>query len=190
LDVSIIRPRTILGHGRLGLMAILFDLVAVGAPVYVFDGGYNRYQLVHSDDLADACWRAAQRPGPRSYNIGAKEFGTMRETLTALCEAAGTGARVRSIPTVPARLAMRALTAVGQAPFAPYHWLLYGESLWFDTTRAETELGWSARYSNAEMVIESYRWYLDHRDDGGDEARSHHQSPVRMGALKLLRRLP
>jgi len=190
LDVSIIRPRTILGHGRLGLMAILFELVAAGAPVFVFDGGHNRYQLVHADDLADACLLAGSRPGPRAYNIGATEFGTMRETLEAVCEAAATGARVRSIPSAPARLAMRVLSAVGQGPFAPYHWLLYGESLWFDTSRAQEELGWTPKHSNASMVIESYRWFLEHRDDPDTEGRSHHQSPVRLGALRLLRRLP
>jgi hypothetical protein len=40
------------------------------------------------------------------------------------------------------------------------------------------------------MVIESYRWFLEHRDDLDHEGRSHHQSPVRLGALRLLRRLP
>ncbi len=190
LDVSVVRPRTILGHGRLGLMGILFELVAAGAPVLVFDGGHNRYQLVHADDLADACVRAGARPGPRAYNVGATEFGTMRETLEAVCAAADTGARVRSIPSAPARLAMRALSAIGQGPFAPYHWLLYGESLWFDTSRARDELGWAPQHSNASMVIESYRWFLDHRDEEAGEGRSHHQSPVRLGALRVLRRLP
>lgn len=190
LDVTIVRPRTILGHGRLGLMSILFELVAEGAPVFVFDGGHNRYQLVHADDLAAACLLAADRPGPTSYNIGATEFGTMRETLEALCEAAGTGSRVRSVPSAPARWAMRALTATGLGPFAPYHWLLYGESLWFDTSRAERELGWRAEHSNASTVIDSYRWFVEHREELGDREGSHHQSPVRMGALRVLRRLP
>lgn len=188
LDVSIIRPRTILGHGRLGLMAILFELVAEGAPVFVFDGGHNRYQLVHAEDLAEACLLAAARPGTSSYNIGAKEFGTMRQTLEALCDAAGTGSRVRSVPMAPARLAMKAMAAVGQGPFAPYHWLLYGESLWFDTSKAERELGWVPQHSNASMVIESYRWFMEHRTELADgEGRSHHQSPVRLGALRALR---
>lgn len=190
LDVSIVRPRTILGHGRLGLMAVLFELVAAGAPVFVFEGGHNRYQLVHADDLADACLRAGARPGPSAYNVGAAEFGTMRETLEAVCVDADTGARVRSIPSAPARLAMRTLATVGLGPFAPYHWLLYGESLWFDTTRARDELGWVPQHSNEQMVIESYRWFLDHRDDLSDRGGSHHQSPVRLGALRLLRRLP
>jgi nucleoside-diphosphate-sugar epimerase len=189
LDVSIIRPRTILGHGRLGIMAVLFEFVADGAPVFVLGGGGNCYQFVHASDLADACLRAADRDGPAVYNIGATEFGTMRETLQTLVDHAGTGSRVRSLPVGPARLAMRALTELGQAPFAPYHWLLYGESLWFDVTRARTELDWAPRHSNASMIIESYEWFLEHRDALESTERSHHQSPVRPGLLRLLKRV-
>jgi nucleoside-diphosphate-sugar epimerase len=190
LDVSIVRPRTILGHGRLGIMAILFDLVAEGAPIFVLDGGRNRYQFVHADDLAEACLQAGERAGAEAYNVGATEFGTMRETLEALCAHAPTGARVRSLPSAPARLAMRVASAVGQAPFAPYHWLLYGESLWFDTSKARTELGWEPQHSNTSMVIESYEWYLAHRGSLLSEGRSHHQSPARTGLLGVLKRLP
>ncbi len=189
LDVTVVRPRTILGHGRLGIMAVLFEFVAAGAPVWVFDGGHNRYQFVHADDLADACLLAADRPGATSYNVGTSSFGTMRETLEALVAHAGTGSRVRSLPSAPARLAMRAVTGLGQAPFAPYHWLLYGESLWFDTTKARAELGWEAKHSNAAMVIESYEWFLAHRDSLAAAGASHHQSPVRLGLLALLKRL-
>ena len=96
VDVTIVRPRTILGHGRLGIVAVLFEFVAEGAPVYVLGRGDNRYQFVHANDLADACLRAAGREKPAVYNIGAGEFGTMRETLQALVEHAGTGSRVRS----------------------------------------------------------------------------------------------
>jgi len=189
LDVTIIRPRTILGHGRLGIMAVLFEFVADGAPVFVFGDGSNRYQFVHASDLADACLRAADRQGPAVYNIGATEFGTMRETLQTLVDHAGTGSHVRSLPVGPARVAMRALTGLGQAPFAPYHWLLYGESLWFDVTRARTELDWEPKHSNGSMIIESYEWFLEHRDALESTDRSHHQSPVRPGLLRLLKRV-
>jgi nucleoside-diphosphate-sugar epimerase len=188
LDVTIVRPRTILGHGRLGIMAVLFEFVAAGAPVYVLGRGDNRYQFVHASDLADACLRAAGRPGPAVYNVGTGEFGTMRETLQALVDHAGTGSRVVSLPTRPAALAMRGLTQLGLAPFAPYHWLLYGESLWFDTTRAREELGWVSTRSNAAMLVESYEWFLAHRSDLNGAAGSHHQSPVRLGLLRLLSR--
>ncbi|MGH9015494.1 MAG: NAD-dependent epimerase/dehydratase family protein [Acidimicrobiia bacterium] len=190
LDVTVIRPRTILGHGRLGIMTVLFEFVAEGAPVYVLGGGANRYQFVHASDLADACLRAAGREKPAVYNIGATEFATMRETLQALVDHAGTGSRVRSLPARPARVAMHALAGVGLAPFVPYHWLLYGESLWFDVTRARTELGWEPVHSNQSMVVESYEWFLAHRRELDATQGSHHQSRVRLGLLRLLKRLP
>ncbi|HEX2563986.1 MAG TPA: NAD-dependent epimerase/dehydratase family protein, partial [Acidimicrobiales bacterium] len=190
VDVTIVRPRTILGHGRLGIIAVLFEFVADGAPVYVLGRGDNRYQFVHANDLADACLRAADREKPAVYNIGAGEFGTMRETLQALVEHAATGSRVRSLPAGAARAAMRMLSKAGVAPFAPYHWLLYAESLWFDTTKARTELAWEPRYSNASAVIESYDWFLAHRNQPEAAPRSHHQSPVKLGLLEVLKRLP
>jgi nucleoside-diphosphate-sugar epimerase len=190
LDVTIVRPRTVLGHGRLGIMAILFEFVADGAPVFVFGSGDNRYQFVHADDLADACLRAALRPGPAVYNIGCREFGTMRETLQALVDHAGTGSKVVSLPYRPAQLAMRLAGESSLVPFAPYHWLLYGESLWFDVTAAETDLGWRATHSNASAVIESYEWFRANREQLGGDGKSHHQSPAKLGLLKLVKRLP
>jgi nucleoside-diphosphate-sugar epimerase len=190
VDVTVIRPRTVLGHGRLGLMAVLFELVADGAPVFVLGRGDNRYQFVHASDLADACLRASRREGPRVYNIGALEFGSMRETLEALVDDAATGSRVRSLPAAPARVAMQVLARGGLAPFAPYHWLLYGESLWFDVTRARTELEWEPLHSNASMLIESYKWFLEHRGDVRPDTGSRHQSTLRLGVLNLLKRWP
>jgi nucleoside-diphosphate-sugar epimerase len=191
VDVTIVRPRTVLGHGRLGVIALLFDFVADGAPVFMLGPGDNRYQFVHANDLADACLRAGDRPGPSVYNVGALEFGTMRETLQALVDHAQTGSRLRSLPVAPARIAMRALASAGLAPFAPYHWLLYSESLYFDVTKARAELDWEPRHSNASMIIESYEWYLANRGStGADGPRSHHQAPVRPGLVRALKVLP
>ena len=190
LDVSIIRPRTIMGHGRLGIMQILFEWVRLGRNIPVLGAGDNVYQFVHADDLADACIRAAERPGFRVYHIGAKRFGSMRETLQGLIEHAGTGSRIRSVPMSPAIIAMNLTSALGVSPLGPYHALMYGRSMYFDTSRAEQELGWTARYGNVEMFRESYDWYLEHREEVfGRENASHHSSPVKQGVLDLVSRL-
>src|SRR4030095_14846562 len=102
LDVTIIRPRTIMGHGRLGIFQILFEWIREGYNVPVLGRGDNVYQFVHADDLAEACILAAARPGPMTYNCGAAKFGTMRDALEQLCMHAQTGSRVKSVPMAPA----------------------------------------------------------------------------------------
>jgi len=187
LDVTIIRPRTIVGHGRLGLFEILFDWIAAGDPVFVFGRGDTAFQFVHAGDLADACMRAADRPGPTSYNLGAADFGSIREAFEALIDHAGTTSTVVSLPATPARLAMGTLSKLNLAPFGRYHWLVYGKAQWFDITKASEELGWKPEHSNESMLCEAYDWYQQHRHELQAEGRSRHQLPTKQGALRAVR---
>jgi nucleoside-diphosphate-sugar epimerase len=187
LDVTIVRPRTILGHGRLGIFGILFEWVADGADVFVLGDGGNRYQFVHADDLAEACRLAGERPGPEVFNVGTDRFGTMRETLEGLCAHAGSGSRVRRLPAAPAAALMQAGSALHLLPFAPYHWTMYGKSLWFDIDHVRTALGWEPRWSNEDMVAQSYDWFVAHRADPPLPGRSRHRTAARQGVLRVLK---
>jgi len=190
LDVTIIRPRTILGHGRLGIFQILFEWIRTGYNVPVLGKGDNVYQFVHADDLAEACILAGARPGPAAYNCGADRFGTMREALEALCKHADTGSRVRGLPMMPAVLGMKLTSWFGLSPLGAYHALMYGRSMYFDITRAKTELGWQPRYSNEEMIIQSYDWYVRNWDQVlASSGASHHRSAVRQGILNIVKRM-
>jgi nucleoside-diphosphate-sugar epimerase len=191
LDVTIVRPRTILGHGRLGIFQILFEWVRKGRPVYVLGRGDNRYQFVHADDLADACVRAGERPGAATYNVGAERFGTMREALEALVRHAGTGSRVRSLPMGLTVRLMELTSTLGLSPLGPYHSLMYGREMFFDVTPVKRDLGWCAHKSNEQALCESYDYYLAHRAEVlARTGASHHRSPMKQGILKLLELVP
>ncbi len=188
LDVTVIRPRTIMGHGRLGIFQILFEWIREGYNVPVLGRGDNVYQFVHADDLAELCLLAAARPGRAIYHGGAGQFGTMRELLEHLCAHAGTGSKVKSVPMAPAVWLMKLTSALGLSPLGPYHALMYGRSLYFDTTKARTELGWKPTVSNNEMFVLSYDWYLRNRETIlQSTGASHHRSPVKQGILALVK---
>jgi nucleoside-diphosphate-sugar epimerase len=187
LDVTTIRPRTIMGHGRLGIMQILFEWVRLGKKIPVLGEGDNRYQFVHADDLAAAAIAAAERAGGATYNVGAEEFGTMRETLEGLVRHAGTGSRVVSVPMAPAVALMDATSRLGLSPLGAYHSLMYGRSMYFDLTRTKRELGWAAKHGNVAMFCESYDWYVRNRSQVLERhGASHHRSPVRQGVLRAV----
>ncbi len=187
-DVSIVRPRTILGHGRLGIFGILFDWIADGADPIVLGDGRNRYQFVHADDLADACIAAGETSGPAIFNIGTDRFGTMHETLDHLCVHAATGSVVRSLPAAPAAALMKATSRLGLTPFAPYHWLMYAQSMWFDIEHALDTLDWSPAWSTDAMFAQSYDWFVQHRTDAADDDASHHRRTARQGVLTAAKR--
>jgi nucleoside-diphosphate-sugar epimerase len=190
LDVSVIRPRTIMGHGRLGIFQILFEWIRTGYNVPVLGRGDNVYQFVHADDLADACILAAARPGGTTYNCGTDRFGTMREVLEHLCAHAKTGSKVKSVLMSPAVALMNLTSALGLSPLGPYHALMYGRSLYFDIAKAKSELGWQPRFSNNEMFVHSYEWYLQNREAIlRSHGASHHRSAVKQGVLGLMKHL-
>lgn len=190
LDVSVIRPRTIMGHGRLGIFQILFEWIRTGYNVPVLGGGDNIYQFVHADDLAEACILAAGRPGAETYNCGADRFSSMRSVLEHLCAHANTGSKVRSVPMAPAVAFMNLTSALGLSPLGPYHALMYGRSLYFDITKAKKELGWHPRFSSNEMFVQSYDWYVKNREQIlRSHGASHHRSAVKQGVLSLVKHL-
>ncbi len=186
MDISVVRPRTILGKGRLGIFQILFEWISQGVNVPVLGSGNNIYQFIHADDLADACILAGQRQGPSVFNCGSERFCSMRETLEHLCQHAGTGAEVVSVPMTPAIWAMNISGTLGLSPLGPYHALMYGRTMYFDISKAKRELGWQPRYSSKEMFVDSYEWYLRNRDQILTTNKgSYHRRAVRQGALRL-----
>lgn len=189
LDVSIVRPSTIMGHGRLGIFQILFEWIYQGRNIPVLNDGKNIYQFVHADDLAEACILASTLKGADAFNCGTDRFGTMREVLEHLCHHAGTGSKVKSLPMWPMVAAMNLAASLKISPLGAYHASMYGRSIYLDISKARTKLGWAPRYSNDEMFVESYEWYLANRTAVLSAAGvgSYHRSAVEQGVLKILR---
>ena len=166
------------------------SVLTMGANIPVLGSGENLYQFVHADDLADACILAGLRASPALYNCGTDRFGTMREVLESLCAHARTGSKVKSVPMAPAILGMKLTSAIGASPLGAYHALMYGRSMYFDISKATHELNWKPKFSNEEMFIDSYEWYLKNRELViSQSGASHHRSAVKQGVLSLVKKM-
>ncbi len=188
LPCAIVRPRTLVGPGRLGIFQMLFTWVREGRRVYVIGHGNDRFQLLHAADCVDFLLRLAERRRTGVYNVGAERFATLREDLEALIRHAGTTARVVGTPAGPAIAALRALDLLRLSPLAPWHYRTYHRAFYFDITRAMRDLDWRPRYGNVDMLVESYDSFLARRDEPVTD-RSAHRTPVREGLLWILKRL-
>ncbi len=188
LPLTIIRPRTILGPGRLGIFGILFDWIREGRNVYTIGDGNVRFQFVHAQDLIDAYILTLDRGRPGTYNVGTDRFGTMRQALEGVIRHAGSSSKVVGIPPALVINALRAADWLKVSPLGPYHYHAYGSEYFFDVSPL-LALGWKPRYSNDEMFAESYDWFTSHRDEiMASRTGSVHRRPVREKILSVVRR--
>jgi nucleoside-diphosphate-sugar epimerase len=190
LEVVIIRPKTFIGPERLGVFEILFDWVQDGRRIYMLGNGRNRYQLLAVEDLVEAVVLAARKDGVagEAINIGAQQFGTVRDDLQALIDHANSTSRLTPVPAKPAEIALRALELARLSPLAEWHYKTAHRDSFVDVSKAERLLGWRARLSNAEALCETYDWYLAHRDTLGS-AGTTHRVPWNQQALGILKKL-
>ncbi len=190
LEAVIVRPKTFIGPERLGVFEILFDWVREGRRIYTLGDGSNRYQLLAVEDLVEAMLLAASAKGVagEAINVGATEFGTVRDDLQALIHHAGSSSRLQPVPVKPAELALRALELLRLSPLAEWHYRTAHKDSFVDTGKAQRLLGWAPKLSNAEALTRTYDWYLAHRDSLGAVGVTH-RVPWNQQALGLLKRI-
>lgn len=187
MDISIVRPRTILSPGRLGLFSILFDWISKGLDVFVFGDGESPYQFIHASDLAAGLESSSGLHGFNTLNLGANSFGTLRSDLEDLCKYANTGSRVRSIPAGLVRTPLLVASKIGLIPFATYQLLLYSQAMYFDSNDDWVTLKYAPQYSNQDCLRESYDWYKANQATFIDSGElSVHQKPTTGLSLKVL----
>jgi nucleoside-diphosphate-sugar epimerase len=190
VETTIIRPKTFVGPERLGVFEILFDWIREGRRIYILGRGHNRYQLLAVEDLVEAVIRAAREPAAvrETFNVGATEFGTVREDLGALIAHAGSSSRLRPVPVKPAELALRALELMQLSPLAEWHYKTAHRDSFVDVSKARRLLGWEPRYSNREALTRTYDWYLANRGRVA-AAGVTHRVPWNQQALGLLKKI-
>lgn len=188
LPVTIIRPRTVIGIGRLGIFQILFDWIKDGASIFVIGSGNVLFQFIHVDDLSEVSIQSCLRNKPGIYNVGTDRFGTLKEDLTYLCNHAKTGSKVRGLPITLAIKSLEFLDKVGLSPLSPWHYLTYHKPFVFDSKPVYERLNWRPKYSNKDMLVNSYDWFIENYNTLKiKDNYSAHKKPVRQGILNLLK---
>ncbi|MET8509458.1 NAD-dependent epimerase/dehydratase family protein [Streptomyces sp. NPDC004787] len=160
--LPILRPKTFLGPGRMGLFAMLFEWAEEGRNFPVLGRGDVRIQMFDVADLVDAVVTAMEAPAERAddtFNLGATEFGTLREDFQAVLDAAGHGRKVRSLPARPALAALSLLQRSGLSPV--YGRLLHKllDDSFVATDKAREALGFRPRYSNRDAILRTFDWW-------------------------------
>lgn len=163
LPVTILRPKTFVGTGRLGVFEILFDWIYDGKKIPIIGNGNNRYQLLDVDDLVEIIYLILLKNKKLYngvFNIGAQKFGTVRKDLQELFNFAKSGSRI--LPT-PAFLVKKALWFFEKIRLSPLYQWVYDtadKDSFVSNEKLNKTFGWQPKYSNSDALIKAYSWYL------------------------------
>jgi len=188
LCVTILRPKSFVGPERLGAFELLYDWAFDGHGFPVLGRGDNPYQLLDVEDLCEViflCMTLEPDAVNDTFNVGAQQFGMLRQSFQAVLDRAGHGKQVVAIPATPAIWILRVLEALKLSPL--YRWIYEsaGHSSVVSTERLRSRTGFVPRYSNTDALLRNYEWYVAHRPETQGRFGVSHRVPWRRGFLRL-----
>jgi nucleoside-diphosphate-sugar epimerase len=140
------------------------------------------------EDLCDAIYLCATvDPAKASdtFNIGAKEFTTMREDYQSVLDAAGFHKRIIPFPEAPMIIALKVLEALKVSPLYKWVYETAGKDSFVSIEKAESVLGYKPKYSNKDALVRNFKWYMDNLSKFQGQSGVSHRVPWNQGALKL-----
>jgi nucleoside-diphosphate-sugar epimerase len=192
LVIPIIRPKSFVGPERLGVFDLLYDWALDGRNFPMIGSGTNRYQLLDVEDLCQAiqlCLTLPDEVVNDTYNIGAAEFGRMKDDYQVVLDRAGHGKRVVPFPAGPAIMGLRLLDKLGISPLYKWVYETAGKDSFVSIEKAQRQLGYAPRYSNKDALLRNFEWYVQNRSNFRAQSGISHRAPWKQGALSLVKRL-
>ncbi len=186
--VPILRPKSFIGPERLGVFALFYDWAKDGKGFPMIGSGNNRYQLLDVEDLCDAIYLVATGDPQRVndvFNIGAKEFTTMKEDYQAVLDRAGFGKRIVAFPARPVIWTLKFLELLKLSPLYKWVYETACEDSFVSIEKAERVLGFHPRFSNKDALVRNYEWYLEHLPQFENQTGVSHRVPWKQGILRL-----
>lgn len=201
--IPILRPKSFIGPERLGVFALLYDWAKDGKNFPLPGNGKNRYQLLDVEDLCTAIHLAATADEKTAgcaggmgntncagsaggiFNVGAKEFTTMKEDFQSVLDYAGFGKKIITFPAGPLVFLLRLLELMRLSPLYKWVYETAFKDSFVSIKKAENLLGFSARYSNQEALIRNYKWYMDNAASFAGKTGVSHRLPWKQGILKF-----
>jgi nucleoside-diphosphate-sugar epimerase len=188
LCVPILRPKSFIGPERLGVFALFYDWAKDGKNFPMLGKGDNRYQLLDVEDLCEAIYLVATLEKEcvnDIFNIGAKDFTTMKEDYQAVLDFAGFGKKIVPLPATPAILILRLLEKIKISPLYKWVYETASKDSYVSIEKAEQVLGFKPVYSNKDALIRNYQWYMENQSQFESTSGISHRVPWKQGVLKI-----
>jgi nucleoside-diphosphate-sugar epimerase len=186
--VPILRPKSFVGPERLGVFALLYDWAKDGHGFPMIGSGNNRYQFLDVEDLCQAIYLCATGEDAvvnDTFNVGAKEFTTMREDYQAVLDVAGFGKKIVPLPAAPVIWTLRFLELLKLSPLYKWVYETAVTDSFVSIDKAQNKLGYAPQFSNKQALIRNYHWYVANLSAFANASGVSHRVPWKQGILGI-----
>lgn len=186
--IPIIRPKSFIGPERLGVFALFYDWAKDAKGFPMIGSGSNKYQLLDVYDLCVSIYLCATLDKEivnDVFNVGAKDFTTMKEDYQAVLDYAGFGKKIKGFPAKPMIWTLRFLEKLNLSPLYKWVYETACEDSFVSIEKAEKVLEFKPMYSNKEALVRNYIWYIDNLEKFEDASGISHRVPWKQGILKF-----
>ena len=163
VPISIMRPRMIIGKGRLGVLIKLFKLIQKNLPIPLIGSGQNFYQMVSDKDCARAVYFCIKaKCPPQTFNLGSEVKENVENLLSNLISKSNSRSVLIKTSAKLIRILIKILNLFSIEILYKEQYELADKNFILDTTRSNKVLQWHPKDNDTNMMTVAYEaWIKD-----------------------------
>jgi len=158
LPITILRPRLIMGKGRLGIMEKLFKAISLNRPVPLIGRGNNCYQMVSVEDCSKAAILSVKYNFPNcELNLGSEVGPNIKKLLNFLIHTVNSKSILIPLPAFPLKIILTILEKIGLPILHKEQYKIADKNYIVDISDTYSKIRWKPKQSDTDMIVEAYK---------------------------------
>jgi|TARA_B110000211_G_C14034335_1_gene533742 nucleoside-diphosphate-sugar epimerase len=159
LNICILRPRVVIGPGRLGIFQVFFKRILQNKNIYLIGNGSNYFQFTNIDDFVEAIIKTINSKKSLIFNIGSNDRITTYKLINLLIKNAGSKSKIVKTPAFLIKFILAILEKIRLSPLTKEQYLIADKNFFLNTKKAKFILKWKSQFSTLNTLLDSYYWY-------------------------------
>lgn len=161
MNVTIFRPRMIIGPGRLGILEKLFKLIKNNLPCPLIGNGSNHYQMISVFDCVEATIKDIKLGClNEEFNLGSYDPPSVRFLLNDLIKRNNSKSFLVSTWGTGIKLILSTLGKLGVNLLYKEQYEIADKEYILDLSKTIETLNWKPKFSDDDMLNEAYQEFL------------------------------
>lgn len=153
----ILRPRLIVGPGRVGTIKLISRFVSANLPIPFIGTGDNKYQMISVFDLWSAIEKCFISDIYGIYNLGSDQPPTLNELFPKVLKNLTKSNKIVKLPRRITEHLLLFLDYLNLSPLAPEQFLIAGQNCVLNTEKFKVATGWKPKDSDEEIITQTLR---------------------------------